>query len=123
MGENGKVTNGGIMTLKLTDEDGKISLTPVWVSQDMTAPLTPIVINGVMFAASSGEAATKTGACGALCLGSSERQGDVVKRQDNYIGHFSHTLVVTRQPSLCGASDGYVYAFGPSLERYVMAKH
>ncbi len=52
---NGKVTNGGVLALKLKDEGGKLSLTPEWVSQDLISPLPPLVINGVVFAASSGE--------------------------------------------------------------------
>ena len=52
---NGKVTNGGLVALKLTDDGAKVALTPGWVSQDMISPLPPVAVNGVVFAASSGE--------------------------------------------------------------------
>jgi outer membrane protein assembly factor BamB len=44
----------GIATFKLVDQDGKALLQPGWTSRPIAAPLTPLVINGVLFAASSG---------------------------------------------------------------------
>jgi hypothetical protein len=49
------VTSGGIVALKVTNNGGKFSLAQGWVSPGMTSPLPPIVVNGVVFAASSGE--------------------------------------------------------------------
>jgi hypothetical protein len=54
-GSNGNVTNGAIVAFKVMDQGGTPALTPAWASQDMTSPLAPIVVNGVLFAASSGE--------------------------------------------------------------------
>ena len=34
----------------------RLALEPGWVSRDLVSPLTPLVINGVVFAVSSGEA-------------------------------------------------------------------
>lgn len=53
--QNGAVTNGAIVAWKVVDQNGKPSLQPGWVSRDMTSPLTPIIVNGVVFAVSSGE--------------------------------------------------------------------
>jgi outer membrane protein assembly factor BamB len=44
----------GIVTFKLTDQGGKPSFQAGWTSPDITSPLPPLVINGVLFAASSG---------------------------------------------------------------------
>lgn len=52
---NGSVTHGGIVALKVTGDAGSISLTPAWVSRDMNSPLTPMIVNGVVFAVASGE--------------------------------------------------------------------
>jgi hypothetical protein len=47
--------NGGMVTFKVVDQQGKLALEPAWASRDMTSPLTPVIVNGVMFALSSGE--------------------------------------------------------------------
>ena len=38
-----------------SDEGGKLALEPGWQSRDLVSPLAPIVVNGMVFAASSGE--------------------------------------------------------------------
>jgi outer membrane protein assembly factor BamB len=55
---NGSVTNGAIATWRVADHNGAITLEPGWLSRDMISPLTPAVINGVVFAVSSGEFAS-----------------------------------------------------------------
>jgi outer membrane protein assembly factor BamB len=52
---NGGVTHGAIVAWKVVDHDGVPTLQPGWVSRDMISPLTPMVVNGVVFALSSGE--------------------------------------------------------------------
>ena len=52
---NGGVTNGAIVAWKLVDQNGSLTLEPGWTSRDMVSPLPPIVVNGVVFAAASGE--------------------------------------------------------------------
>jgi hypothetical protein len=51
---NGNVTTGAIVALKVVDQGGKATLQPGWVSRDITSPLPPIVVNGVVFAAGTG---------------------------------------------------------------------
>jgi len=58
---NGNVTNGSIMAFKLVEQNGTPILQPAWVSRDMPSPLPPIIINGVVFAISSGEYRTNDG--------------------------------------------------------------
>jgi outer membrane protein assembly factor BamB len=53
--QNGSAPNGRIVAFRLRDEGGKLSLEPVWQSQDFTSPLAPIVVDGMVFAVSSGE--------------------------------------------------------------------
>jgi outer membrane protein assembly factor BamB len=44
----------GIVTFKVADDNGKLALQPGWTSRDIASPLPPLVVNGVLFAASSG---------------------------------------------------------------------
>src|SRR4029453_15161785 len=53
--QNGAAPNGRVVAFKLRDAGEKLSLEPVWQSQDLTAPLAPIVVDGLVFAVSSGE--------------------------------------------------------------------
>jgi outer membrane protein assembly factor BamB len=58
---NGTVTNGAVVAWKVVEQNGATALEPGWVSRDLVSPLTPLVINGVVFAVSSGEARAKDG--------------------------------------------------------------
>jgi outer membrane protein assembly factor BamB len=51
---NGPVTNGAIAAYKVR-VGAKPALEPAWISKDLTTPLTPVIVNGVIFALSSGE--------------------------------------------------------------------
>jgi hypothetical protein len=52
---NGPILNGGVVAFKLSDQGGQITLEPAWASREIPAPLAPIVVNGLVFAAASGE--------------------------------------------------------------------
>jgi outer membrane protein assembly factor BamB len=52
---NGLAPSGRVVAFKVTDEGGTVALTPAWQSRDLTTPLAPIVVGGVVFAVSSGE--------------------------------------------------------------------
>ena len=52
---NGPVTNGAIVAYKLADQNGTMGLQAVWASRDMLSPAPPTVVNGVVFAISTGE--------------------------------------------------------------------
>jgi len=49
------VVNGAIVAYKVVDEQGALALQPGWISRDLTSPLAPMIVNGVVFAVSSGE--------------------------------------------------------------------
>ena len=44
----------GIVTFKVTDANEKLAVQPGWTSRDIASPLSPLVVNGVLFTASSG---------------------------------------------------------------------
>jgi hypothetical protein len=52
---NGAITNGAVAAWKVVERNGTLSLQPVWVSRDMLSPLTPMILNDVVFAVASGE--------------------------------------------------------------------
>lgn len=54
---NGPVTTGAIAAFTLAETGDAPSLQPQWVSGDIRSPLTPAVINGVVFAVSGSEPA------------------------------------------------------------------
>ena len=46
---------GSIVAFKVIEKDGKPALDSGWKSREIAAPLAPIVVNGIVFAAASGE--------------------------------------------------------------------
>jgi outer membrane protein assembly factor BamB len=52
---NGAVTKGAVVAWKVVEQDGSLTLQPGWASRDLVSPLTPTIINGVVFATSGGE--------------------------------------------------------------------
>ncbi len=54
----GPAVHGGIVAFKVNETDGKLALTPAWISPDMVNPAPPRVANGVVIALSSGNVST-----------------------------------------------------------------
>ena len=52
---NGPAPNGSVVAFKIEDQNGKLVLTPAWVSRDLSSPLPPAIASGVVFALSAGE--------------------------------------------------------------------
>jgi len=53
---NGAIRNGAVVALRVAETNGRLSLEPEWTSNDLIAPATPIIVNGVVFALSTGQA-------------------------------------------------------------------
>jgi hypothetical protein len=53
--QNGPAASGRVVAFKVMEDGGKLTLVPGWQSRDVASPLAPIVVNGMVFAASSGE--------------------------------------------------------------------
>lgn len=125
---NGAVTNGALVAFSLVEENGAPTLQPQWASRDLTSPVTPAVVNGVIFAVSSGQfagAGTMTAAeraqrstpavLYALDAATGKQlwsSGSTITSFVNGIGPSagdSQVYVVTY--------DGTVYAFGMPMER------
>jgi outer membrane protein assembly factor BamB len=53
--EHGAIKKGAIAAFKVEPKDGKMQLSPAWISRDMNQAEPPVVANGVVFAYGSGE--------------------------------------------------------------------
>jgi PQQ-like domain len=111
---NGAVSNGAIFGVKLAHQEGKFSVQPAWISQNIAAPLTPIVVNGVAFAVSgppNGPAALYAlhGASGQPLWNSEKTITSPLSGRSFWVGS-GHVFVGTR--------NGTVYAFGFAMERH-----
>jgi hypothetical protein len=123
------ITHGAVVALKVAGGAGKPSLAPAWVSPDLTSPITPLIVNGVVFAVSTGRPADAAGASAA----------DVARRAEPAVLHALNgtngaelwNSGKTMTSFLAGTSfwsatgqvyvgtfDGTVYAFGSAMERH-----
>jgi outer membrane protein assembly factor BamB len=125
---NGVVTNGAITAYRVKP-GAKPSLEPAWVSRDMIAPLPPMVVNGVIYAVSSGEYNP-----GDLGMSDAERArrssrgvlyaleastGKEIWNSGSTMTAFAHGTGLSSSPGqvYLATSDNTVYAFGMPYDR------
>lgn len=125
---NGKIQNGAIFAWKVIDKGGVPALQPAWVSRDLLSPIPPLVINGVVFALSSGEFRSNDGKMTAAQR--AQRSGKAVLyaldsttgkdlwNSASIITSFVHSggLAAGGSRVYVGAHDGTQYAFGYPIE-------
>lgn len=107
------MSSGAILGVKLAHQEGKFSVQPAWISQNVAAPLTPIVVNGVAFAASGPSNAPAAlyalhGATGKPLWNSGTTITSSLSGRSFWAGS-GHVFV--------GAREGTIYAFGFAMER------
>ena len=56
---NGAVTKGAIAAFTVVDQNDVPTLQPQWTSRDLASPVTPVAVNGVVFALASGDATAR----------------------------------------------------------------
>jgi outer membrane protein assembly factor BamB len=100
---------GGGVALKVVEQDGALAFQPGWTSRDMT-PLGPVVISGVIFAASGGRGSPSRlyaldGATGQELWNSGAAIGSVARGLSGESGQV-----------YVGTNDGTLYAFGFPME-------
>ncbi len=104
----------GIVAFRIVDEGGKTSLQRGWTSRDLAAPTAPIVVNDVVFAASSGRPQGS-----AVLYAFDSRSGRELwnsgKTMTSYVP--PGNLWASNSQVHVGTYDGTVYAFGYALER------
>ena len=110
----GAITNGAILAIKVQNSNGRFSLEPGWVSGDLASPMTPLVVNGVVFGLSRGGRTLPAvlhawdGMTGRELWNS----GKAIISPATGPSFWSGTGQV-----YVGTSDGTVYAFGFAMER------
>jgi outer membrane protein assembly factor BamB len=122
---NGPVTSGAIVAFKLIDQGGVLSLQPAWVSRDMTAPVTPTIVNGVVFALASGENVQVAAAqraqrsTPAILYALDAATGRELWTSGTSIGSFVHAIGPAANDSqvYVVGHDGTLYTFGFDVER------
>lgn len=117
---NGAIRNGAVVALRVRDAGGTFSLAPEWTSSDLTSPATPVIVNGVVFALSTGRPAAggRTGSPAVLfahdglsgkALWNSGKAMTAPASPGSFWSSLSQLYV--------GAEDGTIYAFGFLDER------
>lgn len=117
---NGTISTGAVLAMKLTDTAGALALEPGWVSHDLAAPATPLIVNGVVFTLATGVPATAggrgtpavlhayDGATGARLWSSGKTMTTFASPGSLWVG-YGQVYV--------GAHDGTLHAFGFNDER------
>jgi hypothetical protein len=57
-------TTNGVVAAKLSDSGGRLTLERGWTAQNLAAPATPIIVNGVVFALATGRPSASAGSAG-----------------------------------------------------------
>ena len=109
-----KGPGSGIQAFKVADANGAISLAPAWASHDISAPASPIVVNGVLFALASGSSSTGPAVLYAL----EAVTGKALWNSGSTITSFvdSGRLSAGDGQVYVPAHDNTLYAFGIPLE-------
>jgi len=117
---NGAVSGGAVVAMKLSDTSGTLSLEPVWVSHNLSAAATPLIVNGVVFTLATGAPASATGQGTPAVLHAYE--GATGKR----LWNSGTAMTAFASPGslwsnggqvYVGTHDGTLYAFGFNDER------
>ena len=120
--------NGAIIAFKVVEQNGLPTLQSAWTSREMTSPLPPIIVNGVIFALSSGEfrsADAKMSAAdrakrssNAVLYALEAATGKELWNSGSAIGSFAHSggLAAGGNRVYVGTYDGTQYAFGVPIE-------
>ncbi len=103
----------GIVAFKLSDEGGAFKLERAWASRTMLNPITPIIVNGVVFAASAGDRDTP-----AVLYAIDALTGKDVWNSGNTIkSHIAGSgLSAGGSRVFLSTADGVQYVFGIPLE-------
>jgi outer membrane protein assembly factor BamB len=121
-------TNGAITAYRV-NPGAKPALQPAWASREMIAPLPPMVVNGVIFAASSGEynpgdpavsnADRARRSSPAVLYALDASTGKEIWNSGSTMTAFAHGTGLSSSPGqvYLATSDNTVYAFGMPYER------
>ncbi len=106
-------SRSAIVTWQLVEQNGSPALQPGWVSRETVSPLAPIVVNGVVFAVSSGDRSTP-----AVLYALDGETGKELWNSGKTIASFVRGGGFSASGSqvYLGTNDGTIYAFGFPIE-------
>jgi hypothetical protein len=108
------IPNGAIVALKVADNAGTLSLQPGWVSGDLTSPITPIIVNGVVFAVSRG----KSGSPARLYAINGVDGTNLWNSGTSMTSHMTGRSFWSATGQVyVGTADNALYAFGFAMDR------
>lgn len=125
----GAAPNGGIIAMKLNDSNGKLQLTPAWLSRDMVTAEPPAIANGVVFVLAAGEFTGQTNDAEGGLYGFRDRikrsvpatlyaldaeTGKELYSSGKQVHSFLHQsgIAVAGGRLIFGTYDGTIYCFG-----------
>jgi outer membrane protein assembly factor BamB len=104
---------GAVVAFKVVEKDGKLGLELGWTSKELVSPAPPIVVNGVVFALSSGSRTA-----GAVLYALDGMTGKELWSSGKAIAGYSTSGISSGQSKVfVGMHDGTLYAFGYLLPR------
>jgi len=106
-------SSGAILAVKVSQQNGVFSVQPGWTSDNIAAPLTPIVVNGVAFVAS----ATANVPATLYALNGTTGKTIWQSRKAITAPLSGRSFWVGSGQAYVGTIDGTVYAFGFAMER------
>ncbi len=118
-------TNNAVVALKVVEQNGAPALQSGWASRDLVSPLTPTIINGVIFAVSSGESRAGTTAAiraarsvPAVVYALDAATGKELWSSGTTITSFAHGSAISGGMGqiYLTTHDGTIYAFGFPME-------
>jgi outer membrane protein assembly factor BamB len=109
------VSNNSVAALKIDDVSGTPSLQSRWISRELASPILPVVVNGVLFTASTGTRSTP-GVLYALDGMTGKELWNSGKTLTNAVAPGALWTSVGQVHT--ATVDGTVYTFGFPLERY-----
>ena len=113
-------TKNSVVAWKIVDQGGNLVLQPGWTSRALGAPPTPVIVNNVAFAVSSGKPAA-AGAAGtpAVLYALNAMTGKELWTSGTTIKAYmpGRALWTSNSQVYVAGNDGVVYGFGFALDR------
>jgi outer membrane protein assembly factor BamB len=116
----GNAPPGAVVAFRLVDQNGTPAFQMAWTSRDIASPVTPVFVNGVVFALASGEARLAGQRAGnALLYALDAATGKELWNSGTTITSSVHNVApaVDDGQVLVMTSDGTLYTFGFVVER------
>lgn len=116
---NGTVTAGTLVAFTVVDQNDAPTLQPQWTSRDLASPVTPAIVNGIVFALASGEAKGRGRSSNAVLYALDAATGKELWTSGNTITSPVRGVGPSAGDSqvYVAASDGTLYVFGMPMER------